>query len=268
MSREQAGLNRIQTLLAALGHPERKLSAVQIAGTTGKGSTTTMLAAVLREAGYRTGSFVSPHLQSYRERISVDGAPIDEATWVRLAQHVAADPGPHGGERAARIRRRPRRFPRRPVGDGLSGVCRARRAVCRDRNGARRQAGPDYCQRGKRGRDYQCEPRSRRAPRSHGGTDRSREGRPDQARAVRGQRRRGSRPEGRAGRLRCGKKPRCGASVPVAPWACSPVARSRMPVHGADSCATACRPAARPAGRASAHQRCLRGWGNRCAGAA
>jgi len=84
MSREQVGLIRIQTLLAAFDHPERKLSAIQIAGTTGKGSTTTLMAAVLREAGYRTGSFVSPHLQSYRERIAVDGVPIDEATWVRL----------------------------------------------------------------------------------------------------------------------------------------------------------------------------------------
>ena len=84
LPREQVGLVRIQTLLAAIDHPERRFAAVQVAGTTGKGSTTTMTATILREAGYRTGAFVSPHLQSYRERIAVDGVPIDEASWVRL----------------------------------------------------------------------------------------------------------------------------------------------------------------------------------------
>ncbi len=84
LPREQVGLVRVETLLAAIGHPERAFSAVQVAGTTGKGSTTTMTATILREAGYRTGSFVSPHLQSYRERITVDGTPIDEVAWVRL----------------------------------------------------------------------------------------------------------------------------------------------------------------------------------------
>ncbi len=86
--REQARLARIQMLLEALGHPEHGLKSVQIAGTTGKGSTTTMLATVLREAGYRTGAFVSPHLQSYRERIAVDGVPIGEAEWVRLLNRL------------------------------------------------------------------------------------------------------------------------------------------------------------------------------------
>ncbi|HVA92519.1 MAG TPA: Mur ligase family protein, partial [Chloroflexota bacterium] len=85
-SREEVGLVRADTLLGLLGHPERAFHTIQVAGTTGKGSTTTMAAAILRQAGQRTGAFVSPHLQHYRERIAVDGTPIDEASWVRLLQ--------------------------------------------------------------------------------------------------------------------------------------------------------------------------------------
>jgi dihydrofolate synthase/folylpolyglutamate synthase len=88
LSREEAGLSRITTLLANLGHPERRFGTIQVAGTTGKGSTTIMAATILREAGYRTGSFTSPHLQSYRERIAVDGAPIESAKWVQVLNRL------------------------------------------------------------------------------------------------------------------------------------------------------------------------------------
>jgi dihydrofolate synthase / folylpolyglutamate synthase len=88
LSREEAGLSRITTLLANLDHPERAFGTIQVAGTTGKGSTTTMAATILREAGYTTGSFTSPHLQSYRERIAVDGEPIAAAEWVDLLNRL------------------------------------------------------------------------------------------------------------------------------------------------------------------------------------
>ncbi|MGH2408830.1 MAG: hypothetical protein ACRDGS_00535, partial [Chloroflexota bacterium] len=87
-SREEVGLVRADTLLGLLDHPERAFHTIQVAGTTGKGSTTTMAAAILRQASQRTGAFVSPHLQHYRERIAVDGTPIDEASWVRLLQSM------------------------------------------------------------------------------------------------------------------------------------------------------------------------------------
>lgn len=80
---KQAELRRAAALLAAVGDPQQRFATIQVAGTAGKGSTTTMAAAMLRRAGYRTGAFTSPHLQSYRERIAIDGAPIDEETWVR-----------------------------------------------------------------------------------------------------------------------------------------------------------------------------------------
>jgi len=88
LPREQVGLSRINALLDALDHPERGCSAIQVAGTAGKGSTTTMAATILREAGYRTGSFMSPHLQSYRERITLDGAPISEDLWIRAMNQL------------------------------------------------------------------------------------------------------------------------------------------------------------------------------------
>ena len=70
------GLTRIQTLLAALGNPERGQRYVHVAGTNGKGSTCALIASALREAGLRTGLYTSPHLMSPTERIQTDGAPV------------------------------------------------------------------------------------------------------------------------------------------------------------------------------------------------
>ncbi|MBR9757271.1 MAG: bifunctional folylpolyglutamate synthase/dihydrofolate synthase [Algicola sp.] len=66
-------LSNTLALAAHLGHPERTLQTIHVAGTNGKGSTTNMLAAVFQEAGYTTGLFTSPHLKDYRERIKVNG---------------------------------------------------------------------------------------------------------------------------------------------------------------------------------------------------
>jgi dihydrofolate synthase/folylpolyglutamate synthase len=72
------GLDRIDAVLAALGHPERRYTLVQIGGTNGKGSVAVMLAAMLKAAGRRVGLYTSPHLVSFRERIRVNGEPIAE----------------------------------------------------------------------------------------------------------------------------------------------------------------------------------------------
>src|SRR5438876_12091302 len=69
-------LDRMRTLLERLGDPQRRLRIIHVAGSKGKGSTSAMLAAILRRAGYRTGLFTSPHLCSVEERIQVDGRPI------------------------------------------------------------------------------------------------------------------------------------------------------------------------------------------------
>jgi dihydrofolate synthase / folylpolyglutamate synthase len=84
----QTGLRRIELLLNELGHPERSFRSVHVTGSCGKGSTTTMIGSVLEAAGFRTGYFRSPHLESYRERIAVDGKDIAEEGWCRCFERV------------------------------------------------------------------------------------------------------------------------------------------------------------------------------------
>src|SRR5258708_4773558 len=66
-------LDRMRQLLHRLGDPHQRLRIVHVAGSKGKGSTSAMLAAVLRRAGYRTGLFTSPHLSPVEERLQGDG---------------------------------------------------------------------------------------------------------------------------------------------------------------------------------------------------
>lgn len=74
----KADLTNTHALMELLGHPERDLRCVHIAGTNGKGSTSHMVASVLQEAGFRTGLYTSPHLKDFRERIKVNGSMIPE----------------------------------------------------------------------------------------------------------------------------------------------------------------------------------------------
>lgn len=82
------GLRRVERLLAELGNPHRAFRSILIAGSSGKGSTTAMVASVMQASGHRTGVFRSPHLWSYRERISVDGTDISETEWEDCATRV------------------------------------------------------------------------------------------------------------------------------------------------------------------------------------
>ncbi|MCG2611400.1 bifunctional folylpolyglutamate synthase/dihydrofolate synthase [Flavobacterium sp. SM15] len=68
------------TILLArhLGNPEKSIKCVHVAGTNGKGSTSSMIASVLQEAGYKVGLYTSPHLKDFRERIKINGAMISE----------------------------------------------------------------------------------------------------------------------------------------------------------------------------------------------
>jgi dihydrofolate synthase/folylpolyglutamate synthase len=72
------GLDRIERLLSALGHPERAFPAIHIAGTNGKGSVAAMLASILGAAGHRVGRYTSPDLEDFRDRIAVDGQWIGQ----------------------------------------------------------------------------------------------------------------------------------------------------------------------------------------------
>ena len=61
-----------------LGNPEQNIKCVHVAGTNGKGSTSSMIASVLQESGYKVGLYTSPHLKDFRERIKINGAMISE----------------------------------------------------------------------------------------------------------------------------------------------------------------------------------------------
>lgn len=78
------GLGRIEELLKRVGNPEQKLRVIHVGGTNGKGSTTMMIAGVLEEAGFKIGVFTSPHLQDYRERITINGKMIPKTEVSRL----------------------------------------------------------------------------------------------------------------------------------------------------------------------------------------
>jgi dihydrofolate synthase / folylpolyglutamate synthase len=72
------GLANTRALLKSVGNPHEVVPSVHIGGTNGKGSVSTLIAAALREAGWRVGLYTSPHLVSFRERIQVDGVPISK----------------------------------------------------------------------------------------------------------------------------------------------------------------------------------------------
>ncbi|HET7621223.1 MAG TPA: folylpolyglutamate synthase/dihydrofolate synthase family protein [Gemmatimonadaceae bacterium] len=80
------GLETTRALLDAMGNPQRDFPSFHVAGTNGKGSVVSMLDAVLRDAGLRVGRYMSPHLIDFRERICVDGVPIDESAVTRFAE--------------------------------------------------------------------------------------------------------------------------------------------------------------------------------------
>jgi dihydrofolate synthase/folylpolyglutamate synthase len=72
------GLATTRALLKTLGNPHEVIPSIHVGGTNGKGSVSTLVAAALRQAGWRVGLYTSPHLVSFRERIRVDGVPISE----------------------------------------------------------------------------------------------------------------------------------------------------------------------------------------------
>ncbi len=81
-------LKRVESLLHRLGEPHKSALTVHVAGTKGKGSTSAMIASILKTAGYKTGLYTSPHLLSYTERIQVNGKPISEEGWAKLVEII------------------------------------------------------------------------------------------------------------------------------------------------------------------------------------
>ena len=95
------GLERIERLMAEVGHPEQKLRGALVGGTNGKGSVVAMTRSVLAAGGHRIGTMPKPHLVSYRERVAIDGEPINAddfaaavARVLPAVDRVAAEVGP------------------------------------------------------------------------------------------------------------------------------------------------------------------------------
>lgn len=81
-------LHNTIALCRKIGNPHQKISTIHIAGTNGKGSVSHMLAAILQEAGYKTGLYTSPHLYDFRERIKINGEVISEQAVVSFTEKI------------------------------------------------------------------------------------------------------------------------------------------------------------------------------------
>jgi len=82
------GLERVQELLEYFDNPQDKIKCVHVAGTNGKGSTCAMLESILREAGYKTGLYTSPHIYEYTERIKINAQDIAQDEFAGLVFKV------------------------------------------------------------------------------------------------------------------------------------------------------------------------------------
>ena len=87
------GLSRMEAALEAVGHPERQLRVVHVAGTNGKGSTAAMIAAVATAADYKVGLYTSPAVTTTADTITINGHPIPEEVFASLTTELAAAAG-------------------------------------------------------------------------------------------------------------------------------------------------------------------------------
>ena len=82
------GLERISAILSLLDNPQDKLKCIHVAGTNGKGSVCAILSAILKEAGYKTGLYTSPHIFDYTERIKINEKEIPQNTFANLIKEI------------------------------------------------------------------------------------------------------------------------------------------------------------------------------------
>jgi dihydrofolate synthase / folylpolyglutamate synthase len=82
------GLDRMHRLMTVMGLPQRRFASIHVVGTNGKSSTVRFCAAILERHGLRTGSYTSPHLASFRERIEVGEQPVSEADFAAAVERA------------------------------------------------------------------------------------------------------------------------------------------------------------------------------------
>lgn len=80
------GLDRVEALLEKIGNPENEVPTIHIAGTNGKGSTVAYLRNMLMETGLKVGTFTSPYIETFNERIAINDQPISDETLIRLVE--------------------------------------------------------------------------------------------------------------------------------------------------------------------------------------
>ena len=80
----KADLSNTLLLAKHLGNPEKKLKTIHVAGTNGKGSTCSFITSILKEAGYKVGLYTSPYLETFTERIRINGENIPEKDVARI----------------------------------------------------------------------------------------------------------------------------------------------------------------------------------------
>src|SRR3989338_327009 len=83
------GLGQMQKLAALAGILAEKINAIHVTGSNGKGSTTAFISSILKEAGYKTGTYTSPHLVSITERIKINGKNISEKDFAKQITLIA-----------------------------------------------------------------------------------------------------------------------------------------------------------------------------------
>ncbi|MDG5786870.1 bifunctional folylpolyglutamate synthase/dihydrofolate synthase [Evansella sp. AB-P1] len=92
ISRKQAGirydLTRMKLLIEKLGHPERRVKTIHVAGTNGKGSTVTYLRSMLEEAGFFVGTFMTPVFGEEREQIGINNNPMSEEEFIEVIAEI------------------------------------------------------------------------------------------------------------------------------------------------------------------------------------
>jgi dihydrofolate synthase/folylpolyglutamate synthase len=83
------GLERMRRLMTVLGVPQERFASIHVVGSNGKSSTTRMIAALLEQAGMRTGAYLSPHLASWAERVELAGRPVPDERFAEAIERAA-----------------------------------------------------------------------------------------------------------------------------------------------------------------------------------